>query len=94
MIYNYIVYVNNLNLVRIIEKLKRTINHLKKEFEWLASKSPSHSSISHLNTHPKCILLKNQCELFSRTRTILEAKEKPILIIEKKNQNVPYYKIC
>ncbi|KAL0451711.1 UNVERIFIED_CONTAM: hypothetical protein Slati_1149200 [Sesamum latifolium] len=55
----------------------------KNALEWLSDKSPVHWSRSHFNPYPKCdILLNNLCESFNSN--ILEAREKPILVMLEK----------
>ncbi|XP_062080238.1 uncharacterized protein LOC133784994 [Humulus lupulus] len=49
-------------------------------YEWLIVAGPKHWSRSHFSTNPKCdILLNNMCGAFNGTKSILAARDRPIL---------------
>lgn len=49
-------------------------------YNWLIEKRPQHWARSHFRPGPKCdILLNNLCESFNGTRSVLMARQKPIL---------------
>ncbi|XP_062086147.1 uncharacterized protein LOC133792255 [Humulus lupulus] len=67
--------------IRRFEAVMLEIKSINEEaYNWLLAAGPHHWSRSHFRTQPKCdILVNNMCEGFNGTKSILAARDRPIL---------------